>query len=189
MNRLLELCLPRLLTYEQYIQRLDSVPSSSKDIQTLEEAKQYWQKHFNGKDKPITVNYKRQQTHLFVTFSTNHGFTGKNSAWTEGTSNDKRTLELDRAQHMDDIWKVLESPDVITWSHSTPTNKQYDKVLEAQDRIYGRVILVPTPTPQDVKNGECTHFEFASFHLPNETQFKAAKNSRSQTMPNKIKGR
>lgn len=187
MNAFYLLCKPHLVSYQDYVDRLDSVPSTSDDIQTLEEARQYWVKHFIGKNKLVVVNYKRQTLQIFVTFSSDHSFTTKNTAWEEGLSNDKRTLELKRAQHMDDIWKVLQNPDVVTWSYSTPTNTQYDKVLEAKDNLYGRVILVPTPTPQDFKNGECTHFEFASFHLPSETQFKAAQGSRNQTLPTKMR--
>lgn len=163
------------------------VPATSAEIQNIEQANALWRRDFVGINKPVTVNYKRQQVQIFVTFSSDHAFTGKNAAWAEGLSNEKRALELDRAQHMDDIWKVLQHPDVVTWSDSTPTNKQYDKVLEAEDSQYGRVVLVPKPTAADIKAETCTHFEFASFHLPSETQFKSAKNSRSQTLPTKVR--
>lgn len=57
MSYLLELCLPYLLTREQYFQRLDSVLTSSEDIQTMEDAQAYWRKHFRGKTKAVQIHY------------------------------------------------------------------------------------------------------------------------------------
>lgn len=55
MNQLYLLCKPHLVSYQQYVDRLDSLPSASSDIQTLEEAKQYWVKHFANKTLKLVV--------------------------------------------------------------------------------------------------------------------------------------
>ncbi len=47
MSILLARCSPFLISQKEYIQRLDSVPSASADIQTLQEAEAYWQTHFS----------------------------------------------------------------------------------------------------------------------------------------------
>lgn len=174
MNQLYVLCKPFLLTCEQYLDRLDSVITQSAEIQTLEEARSYWRKHFKGKDKAVQVYYKGRQYAIKIDFVTDHAYSKKNPDWENGLSNVKRALDLPRAQAMDNIWKVLQNPNIITWSKTTAINKQYDAVLSAENRVYGRVVLAPTPTGQDLDNDECTHFEFVSWHLPNETQYKGA---------------
>ena len=174
MSYLLELCLPYLLTREQYLERLDSVLTSSEDIQTMEDAQAYWRKHFRGKTKAVQIHYKARQYAIKIDFVTDHAYSKKNPDWEEGISNIKRVLDSPRAQALDNIWKVLQNPNIITWSKTTTTNKQYDAVLSAENRVYGRVVLAPTPTAQDLDNDECTHFEFVSWHLPSDTQYKWA---------------
>ena len=88
---------------------------------------------------------------------------------------------------MDDIWKVLKAPDVLTWSKTDPRNKQFDRVLDLANAHYGRVILAPTPTPSDLKHSQCTHFELISWHLPDARQFKEAQQSLWKTDPHKMR--
>jgi hypothetical protein len=70
---------------------------------------------------------------------------------------------------------VLEAPDVVTWSRAKPGNKQFDKLLSLKVGAYGRVILEPEPTPEDIAAGKVTNFVFVSWHPVGAGQFRAAK--------------
>ena len=147
-----------------------TAPQSSADIKTLEDAKNYWNTYFLSRKRLVQVRHNNRQYDLKIDFLTDHAYTKKNP-----NGNDpERVLDLSRAQALDNIWKVLNAPDAITWSETTPTNKQYDSELSVVDKLYGRVILRPKPTAQDKANNECTHFVLVSWHLPSESQHKKA---------------
>lgn len=160
-------------------------PSTSDEIESLEEASAYWRENFSGAAKPVSIRYRGKQYLIHVAFVTDHAYTMKNPEWTEGKSNVRRVLDLPRAKAMDNIWKVLQTPDAITWSRTTEENKQYDTALSAEDRMYGRVILAPTPTKEDLSKNECTHFEFVSWHLPDYAQHAGSlrRDDREKTNP------
>lgn len=45
--------------------------------------------------------------------------------------------------------RVLNAPDVLTWSKTNP----FDRALGITHGQYGRVVLAPVPNPADLKNG------------------------------------
>lgn len=185
MNHLYLLCKPYLLTNQQYVDRLDSLPSSSRDIQTLQEAKDYWVKHFEtGSFHRIECKYGKKKYVFQVKFVRNHAYT-ENST---GSSRDEdKILDLVRAQHMDEIWKVLTSPDGIIESQSGRGYRQFDKKITLQNSKYGRVVLEPKPNAVDIRDGVCTHFEFVSWHMPDAKQHEAAKRLAAVTHVSPIK--
>lgn len=105
-------------------------------------------------------------------FVRNHAYT-ENS--TGSSRDDDRVLDLARAQHMDEIWQVLRHPDGIIESPSGRGYRQFDKKITLQNNQYGRVVLAPKPTPEDIKDNKVTHFEFVSWHMPDAKQHEAAK--------------
>ncbi len=117
MNRLYALCLPLLLTKEQYIQRLDSVLTSSEDIQTMEDAQAYWRKHFGNKTLKLVVKSgknpngtpKKIPIKVFFDIDNNHAFT-----WDEHKTgnNALRLFNLKRAQAMDSIIPTIQAPHI-----------------------------------------------------------------------------
>jgi len=117
MSRLLELCLPHLLTYGQYIQRLDSVLTSSEDIQTMEDAKIYWQKHFGNKTLNVVVKSgknpngtpKKIPIKVFFDKDNNHAFTEDEL---KTGDNALRLFNLKRAQAMDSIIPTIQAPHI-----------------------------------------------------------------------------
>lgn len=184
-NRLLELCLPLLISHQEYIDRLDSIPSSSSDIQTLQEAKDYWVKHFNtGVFHRIECKYGKKKYVFQVKFVRNHAYTEN----TTGSSRDEdRLLDLVRARHMDEIWQVLRYPDGIIESKSGRGYRQFDKKITIENTLYGRVVLDPKPTPEDTKDNKVTHFEFVSWHMPETKQHEEAKRLAAVTHVSPIK--
>ncbi len=72
-------------------------------------------------------------------------------------------ISLERAQSIDSIWHVLAVPRAVTWSQTERGNKLFDRELEMAG-TYGRVVLSPTPTPEDIAGGKVWHFVFRSFH-------------------------
>ena len=165
-----------------------ALPSSA-EITTLEQAKAYWREHFvgDGQPVPVTVNFKGQPFAIHVTFSSTHAYTKERAKWKQTKQGPRRELDLARATRMDAIWHVLSAPDVLTWSKTDPRNKQFDRALDMAHADYGRVVLAPTPTPDDLKKNRCTHFEFVSWHLPTAKQFIEAKQSRWKTDPHKMR--
>lgn len=160
---------------QAYFDAAGRIPAASEDIEDLEQARSYWRLNFAGSPKSVNIRYRGKQYLIHVAFVSDHAYTAKNPEWVEGRSNVRRVIDLPRAQAMDNIWKVLQTPDAITWSRTTEENKQYDAALSAEDRIYGRVVLAPTPTAEDLRNNECTHFEFVSWHLPGQRQHEEAR--------------
>lgn len=165
------------------------IRSRSIEIETLQEAKLYFDTHFGGgAPVAVKVTYKNKEKpfDIWVSFGSSHGFTSG------GHGDKNRVFDVARAKLMDKIWDVLRRPDVITWSPtSNPpyTNKVYDKeIQEMQSHNYGRVVLVPKPDAEDLKVGICTHYEFASWHLPSMGQHKSSFNNRYKTDPTKTRG-
>jgi hypothetical protein len=78
---------------------------------------------------------------------------------------------------------------VITWSQtSNPQNKVFDGEIQAiESRRYGRVVLVTKPSAQEAKEMRCTNYEFASWHLPSDSQLTASRSTRDKTDPYKVK--
>ena len=164
------------------------IPSSSVGIQSMRQAELYWKAKFgNGQPMPVTVHFKGQPYSIHVVFSSDHAYTTTPDEWKQYRRGPRRVLDLPRAGRIDDIWKVLDAPDELTWSKTDPRNKQFDRALDLANAHYGRVILAPTPTPADIKNGVCTHFEFVSWHLPTAKQFNQAKQSAWKTNPHKMR--
>jgi len=142
-------------------------PSSSAEINSLSDAEAYWSKHFNtGSAIPIDCKYGKRRYHFAVTFQRNHAYT-KDSL--SVAADQYRSFDIDRAQSMDRIFEVLRNPHVVTWS-KTPGNKVFDRTLNV-DSQHGRVVLEPTPTPEDIAAGVVTHFLFVSWHTINRGQF------------------
>ena len=117
MSRLLELCLPLLLTKEQYIQRLDSVLTASEDIQTMEDAQAYWRKHFGNKTLKLVVTSgkdkkgmpKKIPIKVFFDKDNNHAFTEDEL---KTGDNGLRLFNLKRAQAMDSIIPTIQAPHI-----------------------------------------------------------------------------
>lgn len=139
-----------------------AAPDSSDKIATLAEAEAYWTKHFaNGAQHEIKCKYGKRTYTFHVAFARNHAFT----ADTHGLEHDEyRTFDLERSRRMDSIWKVLRAPHAVTWSERKPSNKVFDRELNLNDPIHGRVVLEPTPTADDLAQGRVTHFQFTSWH-------------------------
>ena len=122
MNRLYALCLPRLLTKEQYLERLDSVLTASEDIQTMEDAKIYWQKHFGNKALNLVVKSgknpngtpKKTPIKVFFDKDNNHAFTEDEL---KTGDNGLRLFNLKRAQAIDKIIPTIESPQIRLKHH------------------------------------------------------------------------
>lgn len=173
MNHLYLLCKPYLLTNQQYVDRLDSLPSSSRDIQTLQEAKDYWVKHFEtGSFHRIECKYGKKKYVFQVKFVRNHAYTED----IHNTGHDEsRIFSKERAQALDNIWKVLQNPDAINESDSGRGYRQFDRrIVEVESTLYGRVVLAPKPNAIDLKTNQCTHFEFVSWHTKEEHKWKKA---------------
>ena len=165
----------------------ERVLKSSLEIETEDEARRYFSLHFGGgKPMPVKVTYKGKPFDITVSFGSSHGF----SAGGHGDKN--RWFEISRAKLMDKIWDVVKTPDVITWSStSNPpySNKVYDKeIKELESNSYGRVVLVPKPSPEDASHGVCRNYEFASWHLPSMGQYKSSFENRYKTDPVKTRG-
>ena len=161
--------------------------ATSADIATEPQAAAYWAKHFaDGNSHRIACKYGKRKYPFQVRFERNHAYTED----AHGTGRDKdRTFALDRAQGMDAIWRVLEAPDAVTWSRSKPGSKQFDKLLSLDAGAYGRVILEPEPTPEDIAGGKITHFVFVSWHPVGRAQFAAARHAAARPHVNPLQTR
>ncbi len=149
-----------------------ALPATSAGIQTEDEARAYWAHNFlSGNPHRIECKYGKRKYVFHVRFTRNHAYTDD----VENTGQDDlRVFDLPRAQGMDDIWKVLKSPDAVTESRKT-SNRQFDKRLMLNSIRYGRVVLDPQPNAVDLKDGVCTHFDFVSWHMPSEKQHMTAR--------------
>lgn len=104
-----------MISYQEYVDRLDNVPSSSSDIQTLEEAKQYWVKHFGNKTLTLVVTSgknpngtpKKIPIKVFFDKDNNHAFTEDEY---KTSNNALRLFNLKRAQAMDKIIPTIQAP-------------------------------------------------------------------------------
>ena len=153
-----------------------AAPAYSTQISNLEEANAYWEKHFvdKGRHHHIECRFGTKSYRFTVKFARNHSFT-KNTNGKHGVKYDHlREFDIDRAKAMDAIWQVLRNPSVVNWSETDPRNKQFDKQLDFVSVRFGRVILSPTPTKDDIKAGKVSAFEFVSWHEPTRQQFSAA---------------
>ena len=170
-----------------FVSALDSavqIRSRSLEIETQQEAKRYFDDHFGGgKPVAVKVTYKGKPFDIWVSFGSSHSFTSG------GNGDKNRVFDVVRAKLMDKIWDVLCRPDVITWSQtSNPQNKVFDGEIQAiESRRYGRVVLVPKPSAQEAKEMRCTNYEFASWHLPSDSQLTASRSTRDKTDPYKVK--
>lgn len=145
--------------------------SGSRAVTTQEQAKAYWEAHFdNGQLHQIDCKYGKRRYVFHVEFKRNHAYTNDND---KTGRDEKRAFDLQRAQRMDDIWHVLKFPKAVTWSTNNSKNKQFDAECEISGD-FGRVILEPTPTPEDIKRGVVTHFDFVSWHPVTKASHKAA---------------
>lgn len=116
------LCKPHLISYQEYINRLDGVPTSSSDIQTLQEAKDYWIKHFANKTLKLVVTSgkdkkgmpKKIPIKVFFDKDNNHAFTEDEN---KTGDNALRLFNLKRAQAIDKIIPTIESPHVRLKHH------------------------------------------------------------------------
>jgi hypothetical protein len=163
------------------------LPSSIAEITDEKSAVAYWRAHFDaGRAHRIECRYGTRKYVFHVAF-------GRNHAYTEDTlktgRDDGRAFSLARARGMDAIWQVLRMPSAVNWSDTDPRNKQFDRVLDVGHRRYGRVILEPTPTTEDIANNTVTHFAFVSWHEPDADSFAAAKSdaARKRVAPTEMK--
>ena len=108
-------------------------------------------------------------------FARNHAYTGNVTGNQGGRFDHERAFDPLRAQAMDSIWLVLRGPSAVTWSASNPGNKQFDKQLDFVNPRFGRVVLKPMPTKEDVVTGKVTSFEFVSWHAPDKAQYDATR--------------
>ncbi|HET8550869.1 MAG TPA: helicase-related protein [Gammaproteobacteria bacterium] len=157
------------------------IPQSSADIRNEMEAQRYFMRRFGGgRPMPVTVDYQGQKYPITVSFDSSHAYTAR-------ALGGARKFEPERARTMDYIPVVLRHPDALTWSQNDPRNKQYDKKLSAEDE-YGRVVLRPIPTPEELADGYSRHFEFVSWHPYSESErFTATARSRHKTNPAKLR--
>lgn len=139
-----------------------SAPARSADIQTKSEAKAYWHKHFDtGTPHAIRCHYGRKSYVFEVRFERNHAYTYDQK---KTNRDEDREFNSDRARTMDSIWDVLRDPNSVTWSARERGNKQFDRKVEFLSTGYGRVVLHPEPTEEDIKSGRVKHFVFRSWH-------------------------
>ena len=139
-----------------------AAPAYSTQISNLEEANAYWEKHFvdKGRHHHIECRFGTKSYRFTVKFARNHSFT-KHTNGKHGVKYDHlREFDIDRAKAMDAIWQVLRNPSVVNWSETDPRNKQFDKQLDFVSVRFGRVILSPTPTKDDIKAGKVSAFAF-----------------------------
>lgn len=152
---------------------LPAVPPDSSYITTLGEAEEYWKTHFESRN-PATIKVRKgmRAYGIVVTFKRNHAYTQDEL----GTGrDDDRDFSVERAATMSHIWPTLHSPGAVRWSDTDPRKKAFYKELKIEHPKYGVVILEPTPTPADLKDGICSHYDFVSWHpLDNEKKGKWA---------------
>ena len=84
-------------------------------------------------------------------------------------------FDSDRAKSLDAIWEVLRNPQAVNWSLDHPPNKTFDRRVNLSRDGFGRVVLEPTPTPDDIAANKVTHFDFVSWHPITRGKFDAAR--------------
>jgi hypothetical protein len=77
-------------------------------------------------------------------------------------------------QHMDAIWEILHDPQAVNWSATNPPNKTFDRRVSLSSTGYGRVVLMPTTSPEDIAVKRVTQFDFVSWHPISQEKFAGA---------------
>ena len=160
-------------------------PSSSADISSLDQAHAYWKKHFEtGSPHHVDCKYGKRRYQFSVTFQRNHAYTSDSM---QVSVDDYRSFDIDRAQTMDRIWDVLRHPHVVTDSRASRA-KVFDREIVVSSQ-YGRVVLEPVPSEEDLANNRVSHFNFVSWHAIGRHRYETAAEEarRAHTTPASLK--